>query len=78
MCINIQVIVNNKNKKATLREEQNMEEKFVTSLEEFEQLEIDYNLEYCGYSGTYFNWKWFQDDEAELAVYVKISDDSEV
>lgn len=55
-----------------------MEERFVTSLEEFEELQIEYNLEDCGYSGTYFNWKWFQDDEAELAVYVKILDDSEV
>ncbi|MDO4504213.1 MAG: hypothetical protein Q4B84_03640 [Clostridia bacterium] len=55
-----------------------MEEIFVTNLEEFEQLEIDYNLECCGYSGKYFNWEWFQDDEAELAVYVKILDDSKV
>ena len=52
-----------------------MEERFVTSLEEFEELQIEYNLEDCGYSGAYYNWYWFQDDEADLAVYVKISED---
>ncbi|MBP3460355.1 MAG: hypothetical protein J6K58_14190 [Lachnospiraceae bacterium] len=43
---------------------------FVT-WEEFEELECEYNLEDCGMSGMYVGYHWFQDDDAEIAVYVK-------
>lgn len=39
--------------------------------EEFEDLEAEYNLEDCGMSGTHVGYHWFQDDAAEVAVYVK-------
>ena len=49
-----------------------MREIFVTTLEELEEMECEYNLEDCGMSGLYPDHHWMQDDEAEVAVYVKI------
>lgn len=49
-----------------------MKEIFVTTVEEMEELEIEYNLEDCGMSGLHIGWHWMQDDEEEVAVYVKI------
>lgn len=47
------------------------QEIFPKTWEEFQQLEIDYNLEDCGMSGLYYGYHWFQDDQAGVAVYVK-------
>lgn len=41
------------------------------NFEELENLECEYNLEDCGMSGQFPGYHWFQDDEAEIAVYVK-------
>ena len=46
-----------------------MKELFV-DWEKFEELEIEYTLEDCGMSGRYPGWHWFQDDEADIAVYI--------
>jgi len=47
-----------------------MKEIFAT-WEEFEELEIEYNLEDCGMSGKYPAYHWYQDDAAQVVVYVK-------
>lgn len=52
-----------------------MKEIFVTSREELENLECEYNLEDCGMSGKYYGWYWSQDDEAGVAVYCKFEDE---
>lgn len=52
----------------------NMKEIFVTSLEELESMEYDYNLEDCGMSGKHYGWHWYQDDAYEVAVYFKLED----
>lgn len=39
--------------------------------EELEELEVEYNLEDCGMSGKYIGYHWYQDDAAEISVYVK-------
>ena len=52
-----------------------MKEIFVTNLEEFEELECEYNLEDCGMSGQYYDWHWYQDDDNEVAVYFKLEED---
>lgn len=49
-----------------------MKELFVTTLEELQDLECEYNLEDCGMSGKHYGWHWYQDDEAEVAVYFKL------
>lgn len=52
-----------------------MKELFVKTLDELEELEIEYNLEDCGMSGQYYNWHWYQDDEAGVAVYFKLNEE---
>lgn len=47
-----------------------MKEIFV-NWEELEELEVKYNLEDCGMSGKHPGYHWYQDDEAEVSVYVK-------
>lgn len=47
-----------------------MKEIFAT-WEEFEDLEVKYNLEDCGMSGRYPDHHWYKDDESGIAVYVK-------
>lgn len=42
----------------------------VETVEEFENLEIEYNLEDCGMSGLYYGCHWFCDDAANVDVYV--------
>lgn len=51
-----------------------MEELFVTTLEELEKMQEQYNLEDCGMSGQHYGWHWFQDDEASVSVYFKLQD----
>ncbi|WP_394918998.1 hypothetical protein [uncultured Robinsoniella sp.] len=48
-----------------------MNEIFVETIEELEELEAMYNLEDCGMSGLYPGYHWYQDDEAEVVVYCK-------
>lgn len=48
-----------------------MKELFIKSDDEFLDLQCEYNLEDCGESGKYPGWHWYQDDEAEIAVYTK-------
>ena len=48
-----------------------MKEIFITTDEEFLNVMCEYNLEDCGMSGRYPGWHWFQDDDAEVAIYVK-------
>ena len=48
-----------------------MKEIRVTSIEELGEMETEYNLEDCGMSGQYPGWHWYQDDEADVAVYYK-------
>ena len=47
-----------------------MKEIFCT-WEELESLEEKYDLEDCGMSGRYNGYHWYQDDEREIAIYVK-------
>ena len=51
-----------------------MKEIFVTTIEEYEELQIEYNLEECGMSGKYYGWSWSQDDDAKVAVYFKLEE----
>lgn len=51
-----------------------MKELFITSLEDLEELDIRYYLEDCGMSGKYYGWHWFQDDAADVSVYLKIEE----
>jgi hypothetical protein len=51
-----------------------MKELFVTTLEELEELQCEYNLEDCGMSGQHYGWQWLQDDETEVAVYFKLEE----
>lgn len=44
---------------------------FVSTLEELEEMEIEYNLEDCGMSGINSHGHWYCDDEAEVNVYYK-------
>lgn len=53
-----------------------MKELFITSLEELEELQIEYNLEDLGMSGKYDGWHWMQDDESEIAVYFKLEQEN--
>lgn len=48
-----------------------IKEIFIDIKEEFEELEIEKNLEYCGRSGVYGKYYWFNnmDDEEEI-IYV--------
>lgn len=46
-----------------------MREIFVETVEELEDLEVEFNLEDCGMSGQYSGYHWLQDDDAEVAVY---------
>lgn len=48
-----------------------IEKEIFANWEQFDQLEIDYNLEDYGMSGLYYGYHWFQDDQAGIAVYVK-------
>ena len=54
-----------------------MKDIFVTSLIDFENMEIDYNLEFCGMSGRHYGWKWYIDDEAGVNVYFKDNEEIE-
>ena len=40
-----------------------------TTGEELEALEIEYDLEDCGMSGSHIGMHWLSDDEAEVDVY---------
>ena len=51
-----------------------MKEIFVTTIEEYEELQIEYNLEECGMSGKYYGWNWSQDDNAKVIVYFKLEE----
>lgn len=51
----------------------NMREIFVENAGELEELEVKFNLEDNGMSGQYPEYHWLQDDEAEVAVYYKLS-----
>jgi len=48
-----------------------MKEIFVETAEEFENLQVEYNLEDLGMSGQHPGFHWLQDDRAEVAVYYK-------
>lgn len=54
-----------------------MKELFVTTLDELQDLELEYNLEDCGMSGKYYGWHWYQDDEQQVAVYFKMENDEQ-
>lgn len=45
----------------------------VRTTEELEELEIEYNLTFCGESGKdeFRNCLWFCDDEADVNVYLE-------
>lgn len=47
-------------------------ELFVTTLEELEDMEMQYNLEDGGMSGLHIGWHWYYDDEAGVDVYFKL------
>ena len=49
-----------------------MKELFVSTLEELEELECEYNLEDNGMSGKHDGFHWYQDDEAGVALYFKL------
>lgn len=51
-----------------------VKEIFVKNLETFENLECEYNLEDCGMSGMYHGWHWYNDDSANVSVYLKITE----
>lgn len=42
----------------------------VETVEEFENLEIEYNLEDCGMSGSHPDCHWYADDDAKVDIYV--------
>ena len=42
----------------------------VETVEEFENLEIEYNLEDCGMSGLHPDCHWYADDVAKVDIYV--------
>lgn len=46
-----------------------MNEIFVNSIEELEELEVEYNLVDCGMSGQYPGYHWMHDDDSEVSVY---------
>ena len=46
-----------------------MKEYFANSIEELEELQVQFNLEDYGMSGKYPDHHWLQDDEAGVAVY---------
>jgi len=52
-----------------------MKEIFATTIDEMEDLEMEYDLEDCGMSGRYPSHHWYQDDEAEVAVYFKLEEE---
>ena len=41
----------------------------VNSLQELEELEIEYNLEDCGMSGCHVGMHWLCDSESDVNVY---------
>ena len=43
-----------------------MKEIFITNLNELEELECKYTLEFCGYSGKYYNWLYFAGEEVSI------------
>lgn len=53
------------------------EQIFVHTLEEFNDLECEYNLEFAGMSGTHIGYKWYFDDDAKVDVYLKIDEEIE-
>ena len=50
-----------------------MKKIFVETLEELQELKEQYNLQDCGMSKKYYGWHWYQDDDAKVAVYFKLS-----
>ena len=45
---------------------------FITTLEELEDLQCMYELEFCGTSGRYDGWQWFSGDNID--VYFKLEE----
>lgn len=55
-----------------------MEKMFCKSELEFLEMERQYNLEDCGMSGLYPDYHWYQDANANVAVYIKRSVDNDL
>lgn len=53
-----------------------MEDIFVTNLEAYEELEIEYDLQDNGMSGDHIGWHWYSDDKAGVNVYLKIEQEA--
>lgn len=47
----------------------NMEKIFCETERKFEEMQRRYNLEDCGMSGLYPEYHWYQDANANVAVY---------
>ena len=45
---------------------------FITTLEELEDLQCTYELEFCGTSGRYDGWQWYASVDAD--VYFKLEE----
>ena len=70
--LNRRAIMSTSKQTNTNLKELKMKELFVTTLEELEELECEYNLEDNGMSGKHDGFHWYQDDEAQVAVYFKL------
>ena len=45
---------------------------FATTLEELENLQCEYELEFCGTSGLHYGWYWYAGVDAD--VYFKLEE----
>ena len=46
--------------------------------EKFEELEIEFDLENCGASGSHYGYTWYTDANGNAEVYIKLDQNGDI